>query len=418
MSLPRAEASPSETDVPPRAEPIRVLYVDYSVGFGGATKSLSLVSRGLNGVQRFVLTCQRDDIVADWYDGATVFHFRRWLNYRTIGTAKTWARRLMPLPTLGAFAQKALGMLDVAAGLVHSVRIVGIIKRHGIEIVHLNNAFTPFEAMLAARITGVPLIVHLRGFPSWHKGGRGGRFRRVARTIAVSHAVGSALAFTVIPPDRIVTIYDPVDTDRFAEAAGRRDATRAAWGIEPGEIAVGIFGRVVDWKGHLEFVSAALEAMEDVPQIKAVIVGDQSDGGAEYFDAVKQRIRESAFADRFVLTGYQPRVAELYHAMDIIVHGSTQPEPFGMVVPEGMAARRPVIATGAGGPREVVTPGVDGLLVPPRDVRAMAHAIVALARDPDRRRAMGERGYAKVEARFRIPHIALEVMSVYRELLR
>lgn len=418
MSSPLTEASSGGTDVPARAEPIRVLYVDYSVGFGGATKSLSLVSRALVGVQRFVLTCQEDGIIADWYAGATVFHFRRLLNYRTLGAAKRWARRLMPVRALGMFTQKALGLFDIAAGLVHTARIVKIIKRHRIEIVHLNNGFTPFEALLAARIAGVHCVVHLRGFPSWSRARRVGAHRHVSKAIAVSNAVGTSLALTALPPDRVVTIYDPVDTDRFAAVANRREETRAAWGIGSDDVAVGIFGRVVGWKGQLEFVSAALLAMQTAPEIKAVIVGDQSDGSAEYFDEVKRRIHESPFADRFVLTGYQPRVAELYHAMDIVVHGSVEPEPFGMVVPEGMAARRPVIAAGAGGPREVVTPGVDGLLVPPRDVGAMARAIVELARDPTRRRLMGERGHAKVLARFTIPTISEQVVAVYRELLR
>ena len=396
---------------------LRVLYVDYSVGFGGATKSLSLVFRALDGVERYVLTSQQEKIIADCYDGARVFRFRTKINYRSLGMAKRWVDRVVPFALLRTILQKAIAVVDMSVGLYHGARIIGIVRRYGIDIIHLNNGFTPFEGMLAARLAGVPCVVHLRGFRTEQRSSHGNTYRRIARTITVSDAVRESLGSTSIRPDQIVTIYDPVDTDRFAEVADGREETRAAWGIAPDDVAVGIFGRVIPWKGQLEFVRSALEAMRTAPNLKAVIVGDESDGPAEYFEEVKKLIRASPFAERFVLTGFQPRVAEFYHAMDIVVHASIQPEPFGMVVPEAMAARRPIIAADAGGPREVVTPGEDGLLVPAGDVHGMAKAMIALASDPDLRQSMGEHGHAMVSARFTIARIAAQVMAVYRELV-
>ncbi len=397
--------------------PLRVLYVDYSVGFGGATKSISLVFQALPDVEKYVLTSQRRSIIADWYPGATVLRFRSLLNYRTYTTVRAWTARTLRLGLARLIAQKALAAVDVTVSAYHSLRILWLVRRHRIDLIHLNNGFTPLEGLIASRLAGVPCIVHLRGFLGWRPPSHGPSHRRVSRALVVSNAVGTDLGFSCIPPARIVTVYDPVDLDRFAATAGQRDAVRAEWGIEPDDVAVGIFGRVVSWKGQLEFVRAALEAIRAEPRLKAVIVGDESDGVPEYFEDIRTIIRSSGLAHRFVLTGYQPHVAALYHAMDLIVHGSIEPEPFGMVVPEAMAARRPIIASDAGGPREVVTPGVDGILVRPGDVPAMARAMVELARDPARRRAMGERGYAKVVERFSIPRIAGEVRRVYDEIV-
>jgi glycosyltransferase involved in cell wall biosynthesis len=146
-------------------------------------------------------------------------------------------------------------------------------------------------------------------------------------------------------------------------------------------------------------------------------VGDESDGGCEYFEAIRAMIADSGYAARFVLTGYREDVEEYYAAVDIVVHASVAPEPFGMVVPEGMAARRPVIATDAGGPREVVSHGMDGLLVPPGDVPALAEAILELASDSARRARMGARGRQKVLDRFRIATNADRVREVYDGVL-
>ena len=410
--------APQAGAVPPAAtKRIRVLYIDYSVGFGGATKSISLVFRGLGDVEKFVLTSQRRELISRWYEDATVYRFRSAVNYQLLGRLREWARSALPLRLVLAVAQKGLAVVDVVVGGYHCLRILRIVRRHRIHVIHLNNAFIPAEGLLAARLAGIPCIVHLRGFLSWHGLGRTATYRRVARTVTVSNAVATSLGSTSIPPWRIVTIYDPVDIERFASVADQRNPTRARLGIEPGDVAVGIFGRVIAWKGQMEFVQAALKAMRVEPRLKAVIVGDESDGGPEYFEKIKGVIRDSGCADRFVLTGYQPRVAELYHAVDVVVHASIEPEPFGMVVPEAMAAGKPIIAADSGGPREVVEHGVDGLLVRARDVVAMADAMVVLARDAAMRRAMGERGYAKAVHRFGIPRIAAEVRRVYEEVL-
>jgi glycosyltransferase involved in cell wall biosynthesis len=232
----------------------------------------------------------------------------------------------------------------------------------------------------------------------------------------VSNAVADSVR-RVLGGLAVTTVYDPVSLAQFDRTERERGETRARLGFGAEDVVVGMFGRIVRWKGQLEFVRALAEAMRQHPALRATIVGDESDGGAAYFAEVRRAIQESGHAERFVLTGYQPVVSGLYHACDIVVHASIEPEPFGMVVPEAMAARRPIIASASGGPCEVISDGVDGLLVPPGDVPALARAIVALGSDPARRRAMGERGRAKVVEAFGVDHIARQVAAVYRAVL-
>ena len=105
-------------------------------------------------------------------------------------------------------------------------------------------------------------------------------------------------------------------------------------------------------------------------------------------------------------------------AMDIVLHASTVPEPFGRVLIEAMALARPVIAPREGGPLVIVVDGETGLLVPPRDASALADALVALLGDPVRRAAMGQAGRARAEAVFDIRHHVAAMEALFEQVLQ
>lgn len=394
-----------------------VLYIEYSLGFGGAIKSLSLTLRGLEGVTKRVLTTQDPELVETWFAELPVRTFRRVLNYRTTGRLHQALERRVPLRPLRWAILKAVAVADWLVTLKNCVWIVSILRRERVDLIHLNNGFIPMEAFFAARLTGTPCVVHLRDFETNPRRVSPWVARTVARVIGCSSAVGESLRGTALRPDQFVVVHDPVDVDAVDAARGARGAVRARHGIAADEVAVGIFGRVIPWKGQREFVDAAIRALDAGARIRPVIVGNQSDGDRGYYDGIRRAIEESGHADRFVLAGYREEVEEYYAAMDVVVHASVTPEPFGMVVPEGMAAGCAVIAADAGGPREVVTDGVDGLLVPPGDVARLAAAILDLAGDPARCARLGARARRTVEERLRIEHNVAGVSAVYREVL-
>lgn len=402
-------------EVRPAARPARVLYVDGSVGFGGAVKSLALTLRAMPGVDKRVITSQEPSIVREWLSAWPVRPFRRRMNYRTLGRLReTLARRT---PIVRRVALKALALADLCVTAKNGVWMAWTIRRERISIVHLNNGFTPPEALLAARMTGTPCIVHLRDFHG--DNGRSMRWamRGVARVIAVSEAVAASLDGFLIPRSRIAIVHDPVDVDAIdrVRAGGdeRRGEMRAAFGIPVDAVAVGMLGRVIPWKGQMEFARAALAAMADEPRLHAAIIGDESDGGRDYLDSVRALVDGSSFRHRFTFAGYRADVEACCAALDVVVHASVTPEPFGMVVPEAMAAGHAVIAADAGGPREVITHGVDGLRTPPGDVPALAAAILRLARDPALRTRLGEAAWRTARDRFRPETSAASVAEIY-----
>lgn len=391
----------------------RVLFVDSSVGFGGAIKSLALTLRALPHAGATLVTSQDPPIVRAWFPDLPVRSFRRVFNYRTTERVAAMAG---PAP-LRWLALKGMAAADLAVARTGARRLAHLIREGGFDLVHLNNGFLPQEALEAAQRAGVPCVVHLRDFQHERRALASPAARAVAKVIAVSDAVAASLVPHGVHGARVTTIHDPVDLALIDAAGARRREIRASAGLGADAIAVGIFGRVVRWKGQVVFARAMVEAMRSDPRLRAVIVGDQSDGSPAYFDEVRACIREAGVADRFVLAGYQRDVEPWYAAMDVVVHASVTPEPFGMVVPEAMAAGRAVVAADAGGPREIVRPGVDGLLVPPRDVHALADAVARLAADPALRASMGAAGRAAAAARFTIEANARRVAAVHAEVL-
>ena len=103
----------------------------------------------------------------------------------------------------------------------------------------------------------------------------------------------------------------------------------------------------------------------------------------------------------------------MYRALDVVVHASTAPEPFGLVIAEAMACGRAVVVSSAGGAAEIVTHGVDAMTHPPGDVDALAASIRALARDPAKRAALGRAARQTAMRAFDRGRLARELLTVY-----
>jgi glycosyltransferase involved in cell wall biosynthesis len=391
----------------------RVLYVDYSLGFGGSVKSLALTLRELPAVEKFILTSQDPELVETWFRSLRVSSFRRLINYRTTGLIATRVRQ----PSLRFAALKIMAAADVLESAKNFFRLIWLFRRHEIDIVHLNNGFLPPEVLIAARVAHVPCVVHLRDFQTDARRLMSAAAREVAWIITISDAVATSLDDTPVAGSARTTIHDPVDLDEMQAAAGSRSRIRKECGLTDQDVAVGIFGRVIPWKGQLEFVRSLVLAMSGNSRIRAIIVGNESDGNAGYIRQVRAQIAKSSFPERFVLTGYRQNVEEYYAAMDIVVHASITPEPFGMVVPEAMAAGCAVIASDEGGPREVIEHGIDGLLVPPRDIDALSRAVLSLASDSALRSRMAAAAKQKARARFGIAASAARIGEIYAAIL-
>ena len=191
--------------------------------------------------------------------------------------------------------------------------------------------------------------------------------------------------------------------------------------IEPQErrheqYTVGLVGRLTPWKGQDMFLRAFAAAFPGGDQ-RAIIVGSSMFGETEFADALPGLAGELGIADRVEFTGFVEDVVGQLARMDVLVHCSTVPEPFGQVVIEGMAAGLPVIATDAGGPAEILRNDVTGLLTPMGDDRALTAALRRLADHPDDAARLAAAGREE-SGRYRPAAIAGELTRLYSDVLR
>jgi glycosyltransferase involved in cell wall biosynthesis len=159
---------------------------------------------------------------------------------------------------------------------------------------------------------------------------------------------------------------------------------------------IGMFGRICPWKGQDVF----LRAIAQVPGACAVIAGGALFGEEEHEHRMKALAHELGVADRVTFAGHVDEVVAIMAACDVVVHCSTAPEPFGRVIVESMFVGTPVIASDAGGAREIVTNNVTGQLTPMNDAPALAAAIRRYLEEPDWARTVAAKAQTDAEQRF------------------
>jgi glycosyltransferase involved in cell wall biosynthesis len=175
-------------------------------------------------------------------------------------------------------------------------------------------------------------------------------------------------------------------------------------------------GRLAQWKGQHVFLEAFARAFPTGDE-KAIIIGAALfDADQAYAATLRPLADRLGIADRVDFTGFREEIAAELREMDVLVHASTLPEPFGQVVTEGMAAGLVVVAAGDGGPAEIIEDGVNGLLTPPGDVEALAHALRRLAAQPVIRQQLGEAARSRAR-QFTAESIAATMLCIYRQLL-
>jgi glycosyltransferase involved in cell wall biosynthesis len=270
---------------------------------------------------------------------------------------------------------------------------------------------------------GVPVVWHLHDYlgsrPVMARLLRGSAGPGVS-AVAVSRSVADDAARVLGPSASVQTIYNAVDLDRFAPGSDDGAWLDEASGLPPapsGTVRVGLVATFAVWKGHEVFLDAAARIGAD-RSCRFYVVGGpiyRSRGSQLSLEDLKPRAEALGLRNRVGFTGHQADPARALRALDVVVHASTRPEPFGRVIVEGMACGRAVVAIQDGGAAELFDDGATALGCPPRDPEALARAIDRLAVDADLRRRLGRAGREAALARFDRRRLAEQWSRVYDE---
>ena len=266
---------------------------------------------------------------------------------------------------------------------------------------------------VAARLAGTPLAVTALGLRVTPRGDFKRRlvFRLSQRVLVNAEEIRAGLAaLPWIDADKVRVVHNGVDLALF-RPGGDGQAMRRAWSVPADAPLALAVGSLTPQKDHDLLARAATRLRGRLPEARVVVVGE-----GFLRPPLEARVRALGLADRFLLVGFLPDVRPALAAADLLVLSSDN-EGMAWVLLEALACGLPIVATDVPGVRACVEPGLNGLIVPPRDEAALADALASLLADPARRRAMGTRSRALAEARFAEAGMLDGTEAVLREAL-
>lgn len=389
----------------------RILYIESNMDctIGGSYYSLLFLLEGLNKklYEPYVLFCQNNVLIPRFREVAegVMVH-----DYDPLGSNPFNSWKAVPRLMKHIFLKQ--------------FELHRIITRVRPDLVHLNNTYAAnHEWILACWLNNIKIVAHDRGTrpPStWQT-----RFfvRFLDAIIPVSNAYADFVKQQGLKPRRIIRVYNGLDIETFGKnlTQQNRQKAREELGIDQETILVGIVGNINYWKGQMVFAKAMNELIQENighTRIQGIIVGNTPKGAEGYEQEIREFLKDRGIADKVRLLGFRQDIPQLLNAMDIFVHASVEPEPFGRVILEAMAMGKPIIATKPGGPCEIIEEGISGYLVPMNDHFYIKDRIMNYIEEPGKAQEMGTTARKAAEAKFSVSKMVRGVEKVYEDIFQ
>ena len=383
---------------------MHILYVNHTGNVSGGEKSLLEVLKGVSARMPVSVACP-DGPLADALAPLDVTRHRIG---QTDGSLKLHPRH----------TSEALVRMSSAALAVRSIA-----RRESVDIVHANSIRAGLIVTLARRAGGPPTVVHLRDRLPASKAARM-TLRAIGKAdelIANSRYTAAALDEAGVDHNARI-LGNPVDLERFDRARSDRPQARRALGVGEHDFAATVLAQITPWKGQDDAIAAIARVHRAHPGAKLLIVGSAKfvskatryDNRA-YLAILHAQVAELGLQDAVRFAGETDDVVSVLAASDALLVPSWE-EPFGRSVVEAMAMGVPVIATEVGGPAEVITDGVDGLLREPRNPDAWATAIRTLITSDELRAQLAWGGLRRAQD-FSVTSHAASLSDIYAEVM-
>jgi glycosyltransferase involved in cell wall biosynthesis len=290
------------------------------------------------------------------------------------------------------------------------VQLTRALRRERPDVVHTHNPKSGVLGRIAARLSGVPLVVNtqhgLYALPGDSRPKRWAVYGLERVAAAFSHVelvqnpedADTIVERLRVPARRVHVLGNGIDLARFTRSADtdRRRSVRAEWGVGDDTVVLGVVARLVAEKGIREIIEAAVAVRAVEPRARFVVVGPLDDAKA---DGISTAEVDAAVEAGVLFVGPRNDMPAVYEAFDVFVTASWR-EGIPRAAMEAAAMGLPTVATDVRGNRQVVSHSVTGLMVPSRRPAALAEACLRLVAEPDLRRAMGERAARRARTEF------------------
>ena len=312
--------------------------------------------------------------------------------------------------------------LNVSDALAFA-HIVRLLRRERPLILHTHTSKAGLLGRLAARLTGVPIVVH-----TFHglvlKGHYGPLKTNVVRTVERwlarfsdrLIAVGDEdkkdlLAYRIAPTHKIDVIPLGLELNHFIDSRKRRGVLHHELGLDSANKLIGIVGRIAPIKNHRLFFDAMTRVLAAHATAHVVVAGD-----GDLRPEMERYVREIGIANSVSFLGWRHDLPQVYTDLDVVVISSNN-EGTPVSAIEAMAAGRPVVATRVGSLPDVISDGETGYLVAPGNVEQLASAIERVLRDDETTDCLRRNARESVRHRFAVERLAADIDLLYRGLL-
>ena len=283
------------------------------------------------------------------------------------------------------------------------LRLVLFIKKRGIDLIYTNSQKAHIIGLFAGLFSGIPVIWHFRdilneGYLRKLVTFLGVRFTKAI--IAISKAVAEQFVVLGRTNKRIKVIYNAIDVDDFEERQkDSKTNLRKEYKLPPNSKIIASIGQIAQWKGQEYLIYTARELVKSFSNLYFFIIGESLFKEDDYKERIQKLVMEFGLEKKVFFTGFRWDIPGVMSNIDVLLHTTVEPEPFGRVLIEAMAAGKPVIAFDNGAASEVLKDGT-GLLVAPFDSKALVNAVVMLMRDKEIYKRITEKGRLCVRERF------------------
>jgi glycosyltransferase involved in cell wall biosynthesis len=296
-------------------------------------------------------------------------------------------------------------------------RLVRFLKDEGVDILHTHLFYSALIGVLTKRLGSRSVVVLMRHHTSVVRM-LGSRFHVLAdrwmaekadHVLTVSNAAKTYMLNVDGISRDIEVVHLGFDYERLSPNIEERSRVRREFGFVDEDLVVGYVANFARGKGHTQLIAAFEKIAAEIPNARLVFAGRGEN--ADVNEAVARFP-----SGKIIFAGWQNDIPAFLNAMDIFVQPSLS-EAFSQVIMEAMGVGLPVIATNVGGASEVIDSGVNGVLIAPDDVAAIADEVIRLGRDPELRWKLGVAGRKTVTQKFTAEQMVERQFRLYKNWL-
>ena len=290
-------------------------------------------------------------------------------------------------------------------------RLAQLARQQQVQLIHTSDSWHNPYSIRVARQCGIPTISHVRA-PIRPDQVRKYSFHDMSTIISISEQFTSPFLEASIPPDKIDVIVNCVDLAAFESTEVKQNTLRHELPLR--RFVIGMVGRIEPFKRQKEFVKVASHVLKECQDVSFLIIGgtQPNPNHLAYERELRQSISELNLTDYVTCTGHREDMPAVMQGLDLLITVSA-----GSVIPEAMAAGKPVIGTSVGSTTDMIDNGRTGWVVPLFPIEGIAAKILRLIQTPSLCKQMGRAGRAHAEQHFSIARHVEKVQAVYDRLI-